>query len=413
MTDSKTLVFPPRWRPRPDPANGPPPKPFYMTVNEINSYLRCHRAWDITSANRMGLSRKGTPAPALHIGSAMHYAIARQALGQDPEDALREFFAVSIERLTENYRKVVGTGLSLEEQLALSDQRTLCFKLLRAYYARYSLENPIKPFRMLAPEVTFSIPLFPGEYPIFLVGTIDAVTVDQFGNPVPLERKTYSRRPKRENWRFNHQIYGYSAALQVLTGRRVPYALYDGINKKEPTTPRTLKNGTVSRKWIDTTYDIYHAEVMRVFGRIPNDYLDILNRLKMRDYSPENAFFTRFRVPIVQHAVTKWWDDARTIALEAAHWPSIYPNFEWQGCPMCRVKDLCYAIQGGEDTQDLIRHEYESRHTPTISAVLDKAHPIVRPGMIKRPSDFAQFGHVSLDYEAESDPILEVAPSGD
>jgi PD-(D/E)XK nuclease superfamily protein len=404
------LTFPPNWKQRPAPKRDGPERPFYITVNEINSYKRCRRAWDITSANRMGLSHKGTPTPALHIGSAFHYALAVQSLGGDPLEAIRDFFYFSMERLQDRYLAEVGTYLGPEELAELEEERLLCLSLIKAYFDRYGTTNPIKPYRMLAPEVTFCIPLFE-EYPIFLIGTIDAVALDEQRCPVPIETKTYSRRPKRENWRFNHQLYGYAAALQILTKRRVAYGLYNGINKKSPTTPRILKDGSVSRAWIDTTYDLYREAVVQVHGSVPNHYLDILNRLKARDMSPENAFFTRFRIPILQHALERWWSNAQIIALEAAHYPAIYPNFEWSGCPMCRVKDLCHAIEAGEDTQYLIATGYTKSMTPTVRAIHDKDRPIAVPGSIKKPSDFVQYGHVSLDYDP--DPVTEVAPSGD
>lgn len=405
------IVLPPRWEPRPPPdLDGPPVKPpFLITVNEINSFLRCRRAWDITSHNRQGLSRKGMPAPALHTGSCVHYALAKQADGGDPEAAVHEFFRDSVERLQDLYERQVGAPMSDDELYLLDDQRMLVLRMIRAYFERYGTENPIKPYTLLAPEVTFCVPLV-ADYDVYLIGTMDAVTLDRDRNPVPLERKTYSRKPKRENWRFNHQMYGYAAALQILTGRRVPYGLYDGLRKTAPTVPQILKSGKVSKKWIDTTFDTYITVVRQAHGgKVPLEYYDILKRLKDRDRSPDNAFFTRFRVPISQVALRRWWEDAKAVAMEAAHYPRIYPNFEWQGCPMCKVKSLCHSIQAGENTNWLLANEYESRVTPTVQNL--RSGPVCRPGDIKKPSDFRKFGRISLGHD--SDPVMEVAPSGE
>lgn len=407
------IVLPPNWQPRPPISrrvNGS--VSFDITVNELNSYLRCRRMWDITSANRRSLQRIGPPAPALHIGSAFHYVRAMHSThGTDPEEACREFFALSGEEYDRRYLAAVGTLPSNEERQLRTDQMMMVLRLIQTYYGRFGLKNPIKPFEHIASELTFRVPLVK-DYDIWLIGTIDEVVLDTDGNPVPLECKTYSRRPDKKNWRFNHQLYGYACALSILTGHPVNYGLYDGIRKKDPTIPQILKSGDVSRKWIDTTYDIYRAQVELVHdGTVPNQYLDILNRLKARDRSPENAFTTRFRVPISRRAMSRWWTDARSVAMEAAHSPTLIPNFEWQGCPMCRVKDLCHAIQGGdEDTQKrIVAMEYRRGVTPTVQTV--RTAKRIAQRRVADPRHLAKYSQVSLSHDP--DYSVEVVPSGD
>jgi hypothetical protein len=369
------LVFPPRWHPVPpavldgerDPAKGP----FLVSVNELNSFQRCRRAWDITSPDRQSLHRIGMPAPALHLGSAMHYALSSQALGGDPIAATLIFYQQSLDTIEQQYKERVGSGMSSQEYQELDEQREMVLGMVRAYIERYGSSFPTKPYRIVAPEVTFQIPLVP-DYDIYLVGTIDRVHVDRFGNPVVGECKTYKAKPKKIGWRFNHQIYGYAAALQILTGKQVPVALYDGIRKKAPLEPRVLKNGSLSLQWIDTTYAVYREKLLEVYGgdksilRHPA-YAEMLSRLKTRDLSNDSVFHARFRVPISQHALSLWWDQAQTIAMEMAHHPAIYPNFEWQGCPMCRVRDLCHAMQAG-DPLDSILSEFAVGLTHTRQA---------------------------------------------
>ena len=406
------VVLPPRWKPRPPTRRVNGGQPFEITVNELNTYLRCRRMWDITSANRRSLMRQGSPAPALHIGSAFHYVRAKHAMdGQDPLDACREFFAESTRHLDEQYMRMVGTVMSLEERQLIDEQRMMVLRLISTYYDRFGLDNPIKPYEHIASEVTFRVPLVT-EHDIWLIGTIDEVVLDPDGNPVPLEVKTYSRRPDKKNWRYNHQLYGYACALSILTGHPVNYGLYDGIRKKDPTIPQILKNGDVSRKWIDTTYEMYREAVELTHnGKIPNQYLDILNRLKARDHSPENAFTTRFRVPISRRAMSQWWNAAKIIAMEAAHQPNIVPNFEWQGCPMCRVKDLCHAIQSGDEEVEkrVVAMEFRKSVTPTVSTV--RTAKRIAQRRVADPRHLAKYSQVSLSHDPDYTP--EVVPSGD
>jgi Pretoxin HINT domain len=333
----KEVILPPRWHPKPPPRL--PGKPargdIDIEVSELGSFLRCRRAWDIASPGRRGLSRKGIPSPALHIGSAVHFALAAQALGEDYNAAIRQFFAESRVALEEQYRSVVGTGFSPEELDILDEQRRKVILLVGAYFEKYGTKFPTRPYRIIAPEVTFRVRLLPDQ-PVYLVGTFDRVMADEFGAPVPGEIKTYKTKPRRVNWQFNHQLYGYAAVLQLLTGEEVPYATYDGIRKVEPTIPQVLKNGDVSKRWIDTTHDVYLAEVRRVHGgEVPSHYKEMLQRLRIRDRSNDNAFVTRFRIPISQYAIARWWDRAQLVASEIANFPLIYPYFDWQGCPFC------------------------------------------------------------------------------
>lgn len=410
---AEEVTYPPRWKPRPPPklagVNGK--EPFMITVNELNSYLHCRRQWAITSANKQSLVKQGAPTPALHIGSAFHYATARHShYGDDPEQAVREFFTDSIANLQIRYRKMVGAPMSNQELTLIDDQRMVALQLIRTYYERHGLKNPIRPFKHVASEVTFKLPLV-REYDVWLIGTIDEIAIDPDDCPVPIERKTYTRKPDRKNWRFNHQIYGYSCALSILTGKPVNYAAYDGIRKKEPTIPQILKSGDVSKKWIDTTYQVYREVLLNHYnGEIPNGYLDMLNRLKARDTGPENAFTSRFRIPISRVAMARWWDDAQAVAMEAAHYPRIIPNFEWQGCPMCRQKDLCHAIQAGDKNaqREIIRSDYKKGTTPTVTTVRSGVPLAER--RVKDVQQLAKYSHVTLRDE-NPDYVTEVAPA--
>jgi PD-(D/E)XK nuclease superfamily protein len=404
------ITLPPRWeaRPPPDLEGERSRPPFEITVNELASFQRCRRAWDFTSANRRSLMKQGPPTAALHIGSAFHYATAMHSEhGADPEQAVREFFALSLERVEKQYLASVGTLMSNEERAPIEEMRLVALSLIRTYYERHGYENPIKPFQHVASELTFRIPLVK-EHDVWLIGTIDEVALDTDGNPVPIEKKTYSRRPDKKKWRFNHQLYGYACALSILTGHPVNYACYDGIRKKEPTIPKILKNGHVSRKWIDTTYEQYREVVLATHdGEVPNEYLDILNRLNARDHSPENAFTTRFKVPISSRAMLKWWDDAKAVAMEAAHYPRIYPNFNWQGCPECRHVDLCHAVQAGDKNaiKVIANTDYRRGVTPTVAAVRS-GRPIAQR-RVKDPRQLAKYSQVTLGYDPDFQQMQE------
>ena len=392
MPDAE-IIFPPNWHP--DPRNsvakhhGPPTKPYIVTVSEIQSFRRCQRAWDFTSANRQSLSRRGMPIPALNIGGAAHYALARHWAGHNWLEAVNEHYAATRDRVEADYREQVGTGLSSDELRILSDERMEVQRLLEAYFARYGNEWPTKPYRIVAAEVTFAVPLVPDQN-IWLMGTIDRIFAHDSAPtvPIPGEIKTYKTTPKLESWRFNFQSYMYGAALAILLNVMPPVFLYDGLRKKGPTEPQILKSGKVSKKWIDTTYDEYIRAVRSAHrGHVPEEYRDMLQRLLARDQSPRNAFTTRFRVPLLKSAMSQYWDQAQITARQMRFiYDNITANKDWQGCPMCRVKDLCDATLAGEDVAELIARGYTKDVSPTR-----KAKTIATPKKVHSLAQLVEF----------------------
>lgn len=403
----KEVALNPGWKVIPHVERNPEGE-FLVSVNELNSFQRCRYQWDKTSASRQSLHRVGMPAPALNIGSAVHFALAAQSLGADPLAAVMVYFEDSTAQLEIQYRKVIGCGLGVSEWNQLNAQRDMVLGMLRAYAARYG-KFPTKPYRIVAPEVTFKIPLVK-DYGIYLVGTMDRVHVDQYGNPIVGECKTYKTAPKRENWRVNNQIYGYACALQILTRKHVVMALYDGLRKKAPLMPKVLKNGTLSTAWIDTTYDLYKQKLLEVYEgdksvlRHPA-YAEFMTRLKTRDMSADSAFHTRFRVPISQRGIQNWWDQAQGLAMEMAHSPRIYRHFNWQGCPECRIKPLCYAEYFGENT-DYVMESFAKGQTHTR-----QAKKVVTPGTIRSVEDLEAYaGSLDPDRPFEVSAETESSP---
>lgn len=364
----KELTFPPNWKQVPSPGSKRYKRssgPYIVTPSEIQSYQRCRRAWDFTSANRQSLYRQGLPIAALNIGSCVHYALAQHWRGRNWLEAVNEHYEATLQSYTDFYTETVGAPPSDQELNVLFEQRNECQYLVGAYYDRYGHDNPTKPYRIVASEITFRVPL-DSEYDIWLAGTIDRVFMDEDGSIGPIEIKTYRSAPKRDNWSFNFQVHAYAIALQLLTRQPVRLALYDGIRKKGPTEPDILKSGKVSKKWIDTTAEMYKNTVLRAHeGELPAEYLDIINRLRARDRSPMNAFVHRFRVPLYKSALDQVRWTMKVAAREMAYYPIIVPSKDWQGCTMCRVKDLCDATYRGEPLDSLIAMNYRVDKTPT------------------------------------------------
>jgi hypothetical protein len=209
-----------------------------------------------------------------------------------------------------------------------------------------------------------------------------------------VERKTAGQKPDTKWLKTDHQLAGYTYALQVLTGQPVAGVLYDGLIKRLPKMPRVLQSGLLSQEWIDTTATAYeralvshHGEDWRTQemrmaqGRLPTPLPDVydpfLDRLRERDrvtntWDYNTPFFVRKQVFISQDTLAQWEHDATAMLTDIANDPAIYPHFSWMGCYDCWVQDLCNAKQLAGDFDQVRDTNYTyGGHRPQYRTMLE------------------------------------------
>jgi len=386
----------------------------HFSVTELQDADRCLRSWDYQSPNRQSLQLRGAPRTELHVGTAMHFALEAAALGFDPQLAARAFFWHESRRIGAEYVERTNSTLSVEERQQLDKSYGLVSALVEQYFRRYDVKDPIAPFKLLVPEVSFRVPIplehyidghpeFPRKYHgprLLLVGTIDGLGVEAKELPAQpelggllsmawtmwdtdkvwlIEHKTYSQKPQRRDYELDRQLTGYAWAAEQLFGTPVQGALYDGINKKLPRIPALLKDMSVSREAIDTTVDTYVGKLVEVYGpgwmemevRYVGEgkakrpvtgmewYGDVIRRLEAIEKEPQTPFHTRWKIPFSRAQVVDFEVNLVKQALVLAN-PGlmIWPNRPWTGCWDCGVCDLCDAQTRGEDVEFLRKARY-------------------------------------------------------
>lgn len=295
-------------------------------VTEVATYLRCRRRWDLTSFNRQNLTRLGPPTPAFHLGSAIHHALDAQLRGEDPFTALEAYFADEEARAQAAYVAVVGTVPSPSELKAAKDVRDLAFTLLTKYVARYGggdvRANLIHPYVPLESEVSFRVPI-PGTRG-YLAGTFDALVrhKDRAGERWVLERKTFTNPPTVENLYVDTQLTLYCWAAELLFSEPVAGVLYDGIGKRIAKAP--------------------------------------------------DGVFVRHKIEIPRASLERWSQDLPRIYREMASAKTpIVPSFGYLGdCWDCNVRDLCHAIQRGQDVERVMLGYHRGEGHRTVRALL-------------------------------------------
>jgi hypothetical protein len=326
-------------------------RPYRISITEMLEFMRCERSWDLQSANRQSLVRKGVPATALWMGSAFHAAMAD--LG-DPIGTLREYVWEQRQQMAQSYLAQVGVAVSPEEWTSFDESAKLIEDVVIAYLHHYG-DRPFKPYEVLANEMTFSLVLESG---IELVGTIDKVLLDPIGKLWVCDHKTWSQRPDTRDLQYDFQFTGYCACLQALVREPVTGFLYDGVNKKVPRKPRILLDGHVSCEWIDTTAEVY-CQAVRDNGEDPFSlrYAGFVARLRERDET-NSPFFLRHPLYISQAQIQQWWDNVNqlTAKMQACEYPTF--NRRWEGCWDCNVRDICDTMLRGDDVPYVIETNY-------------------------------------------------------
>jgi len=296
----------------------------------------------------------GVPTVALHLGSAVHYALAEAMNGRDPIAAVNTFCRLEEERIQHAYRARVGTDMSPVEINLRIASRELAVGIVTHYFEHWGVMQPFADLGLwtIASEVSWQLPI-PNSDGGVLTGTFDALAVDVRNRVWIIEHKTMTSPNTIENLVTDDQMTHYVWAARKLFKEPIAGVVYDGIAKKLPTVPKINKDGTVSRANITTTGKIYAQAVVDSGGQI-KDYQDIIDRL-----SQGSQFFTR--IPVTFEGVD-WTEIERSLAGIYSEMSSdtvaLYPNFQWQGCYDCWVKDLCTTRQFNGDVASLIAQKY-------------------------------------------------------
>jgi hypothetical protein len=185
---------------------------------------------------------------------------------------------------------------------------------------------------------------------------IDRLTTTQAGLTL-CETKTAKRLPDESMRLWDLQTILYVWALREL-GYPVKAVLWDYVRTKAPTVPQILKNGSISKRDVDTTYEVYLDTIKKNKLKV-NDYQDILDELKGKSV---DRFYKRVLLPVNDKMIETVLNDAKMTSLEMAtirHLP--VRNISGYTCPRCFYSSICQASLRGLDSNFIIEKEYMPR----------------------------------------------------
>lgn len=187
------------------------------------------------------------------------------------------------------------------------------------------------------------------------VGVLDAVLYNRNTGMNEIfdwkTRKTFSE-PEIEHLQMQLALYQY--ALNTVYNLDVPIAVLFQVKNEVPKHPQLNMNGTMSRRKIVTTWEIYKTALIKA-GLNPSDYED-----EMIPKLADVEFYRPIIIVRSHDTLLKIWKNFlshfRTIT-DSVEYPKAYGY----ACKSCPFAALCNAELYDFDTNDLFETRYEYR----------------------------------------------------
>lgn len=302
-----------------------------ISNSKANTFRRCRRKYYYKYD--MGLKSKEIALP-LKRGSWIHELLEADAKGENWKKKHKE--------LTAEYDK-----LFMEEKDKYGPLPEECARMMKAY--KYHWREEDEGMEILATELELEVPL-PHDHTF--VARIDQIRRDEWGIWI-VEHKTHAKFPSA-NWRFidvQSAVYAYAIEKDGRFGK-VTGILWDYIRTKSPTVPHLNKDGTLSKRKIDTDL-LTFVTALKNYGIDLADHRDVILSLKKH-----NTFFKRERVPrdkvVVKQLVKELVHTADEIEKGVSPFRSIDKSCEY----MCEYMDICLTDLYGGDSSGIIRSKF-------------------------------------------------------
>lgn len=289
----------------------------------------------------MGLRPKKRTVP-LERGSWLHALLEAHYTGEDWE-------AVH-EAKTKEFNNLFD-----EEREELGDLPGECKRIMRAYLRRYRVED--KFYTTIDAEIDELIELPNGDHFNFI---IDLVVEDRRGFLWLWDHKTVSKFMEGDYMLLDAQLARYFWSAERMGYRPLAGVMFNELRTKPPAIPQQLQSGGVSKRAnIDTDYQTY-LRAVKLAGEDPEDYKDILTRLKAQP----DRFFRRTSMPKDRGLTRRTMRDLLdTLAqIKESESKNRFPRTVNKTCTWdCDFKDVCITEYFGADPTSLIKANFTTK----------------------------------------------------
>lgn len=311
---------------------------FKISNSKLKTWRRCRKQYDYKYNQKL---RKRIKSAPLIRGSVMHEMIDAKAKGKNP---------------WKTFRKEIQPYYSLfkEQQDEYGDLPQMIRALMRHYFRFYKGNE----FEYIESEIEFEYKLTKD---ILLIGYVDGTGRQKpYGKGI-VEHKSHKKIPEGDLEYSQIQTALYAEAIANLYNMEVDFVMWNYIRAKNPSTPKLLADGTLSKRNIDTLWEIYKAEV-RKQGLKVEDYLDMRDKLKDK----ETTYFVRNVLPLKPQIVSQVVKDSIFTAEEMIEkgkkdtTRTIDKHCQW-----CDYYSLCQAELRGLDAGFIRKANFVERKEET------------------------------------------------
>lgn len=308
---------------------------FRVSQSKVKTKRRCNRAYH--NKYVLNLKRKRVKRP-LMFGRIVHQMLEADACGNDPFQVLDDIGLKNMKLFAaekEMYGEIIDDiALIMEEYFEHYENSELVYVKVNGKQAEHEFEIEVMP------DVIWN-------------GKIDAIAKEKRLRFLT-EHKTFTKMPNdEERWR-NLQSVTYFEAIDILGWGSVDGTIWDYIRSKSPPRPGLLRDGSMSKKAIDTLPSAIRA-TLRQHGLRLRDYDGFI--VKARTNRPN--WFKRIKTPVKTEVRKKVFADfLLTIQrMVNEHGKVSDMNIE-RHCGWCDFEPLCRAELEGSDVDYVKQKEY-------------------------------------------------------
>lgn len=311
---------------------------FKASQSKVKLWRKCKQAW--WYKYKLMLRRK-TVARPLMFGRLVHDMIEAHSNGDDPHRVLVK---------AEKEQGKMFRSQAEEYGDILNDAR-----IIMSEYFSFWPEDNLVPVRLKgkAAEHTFEVEVSEG---IVATGKIDNIAKSKNKLRWLTEHKSGARMLGIDHMWRNLQSVLYIRINDMLGLPALDGTCWDYIRSKPPSAPKLLKNGSMSKRGIDT---------------LPLKVLETLKQLKLSPskfgFMMKNAeanrknYFQRVFTPVKEKVANKVYNDFVTTAREMAdtsHNLNPVRNID-RHCDWCEFENICRAELLGLDHDFIIKKDYD------------------------------------------------------
>ena len=336
--------------------------PDNLSYSQLRMFRECRYKWYHYYCE--GLRPRGREAPRAHIGTFIHKGleVAFIAHGLEPSPEYDEnMIAEAIEQEHEKHLQELGDLVTDEHKQELEELRDKAIRITCRALDWLDLGKWRVLFANGAPLVETKLSMPQHLWKAF-VGKLDVVLEEiSTANIFLVDAKCREKFQTYDNEETNEQFPIYQHLLKEI-GVEISGVITWQIKTREPELPEMTKKGTLSRKKVHTTWEVY-CQAIEAVGQDPNDYLDVKTWASKIEFQ---RFSRNYRS---ETEVANIWQDINATATEMRN-PSlpIYRNLRpgFNGCHDCAMRELCLTELRGGDVQWIKNQRYRHFSEPNV-----------------------------------------------